>query len=399
MSMPVADSPHTFTARTYKPLIAADSSNALPSRIEIMRAGTWPSDSNKGAMNITDSDLLEFKTNFDSGTGMAGGSGTGLPIDFEHEYWGKAAGWMKGLVVEAGVLYADPVEWTSSGSSALEGGEYKCISPMFTPACLGEWHDPEDWNVTARNVLEGAALTNIPFFKDLTPITASRKDGEIKNVIYVNASQIKEQKHMTLADVRVKANDQLSDEERAFLVEHKAELTADELTSFGLEAPKQVVADKKAETPVVKADAVKGDEGKVLIEASEIKGMFDRVKSLESSVAASHEKDVKAEVLTHVKRGAIKADQVDTWVSKIVADSTMVELLDGLSDNAVMAAETGKAAGTGDATKTAATELHERITADMKASEGKLSYADAQKNILMSDKELSERINQERKEQ
>jgi 5-deoxy-D-glucuronate isomerase len=120
-----------------------------------------------------------------------------------------------------------------SRAAALEDGEYKCISPSFWPACLGEWYDPEDSEQTARNVLVGAGLTNIPFFKDLTAIMASRSsdnDGKSKNVIYIKAD--KEQKTMTLDEVRVLDADKLNDEQKQILIAHKEELSAEERTKF-----------------------------------------------------------------------------------------------------------------------------------------------------------------------
>lgn len=77
----------------------------------------------------------------------------------------------------------------------------------------------------------------------------------------------------------------------------------------------------------VAASAVTGNEGSVVMAAAEVKGMQDRITSLEASVKASEEKEVRQEVTEHVARGAIKADQVDQWVGLIMADKSKKDLL------------------------------------------------------------------------
>jgi phage I-like protein len=308
-------------AKTFRTLdiIYADNTATIPTRIELIKAGTWPDDSNKGYLKITEADLREFKSNFDKGTGMAGGQGFGIPIDFSHKEWGKAAGWIKELEIIGKTLFAN-VQWSKSGEEALANGDYKCISPSFYPSCLGKWRDPEDHSITAQNVLVGAGLTNIPFFKDLKPIMASNTSGERgaedKNVIYINASARKEEKHMqpTLEDVRAKDNDALTEEERKVLADNKADLTADELKKFGFEVKADIKPQPKADP--VKASQVKGDEGNVVMAATEVKSMNDRIGTLEEAVKASHKKEVEQEVTKHIARGAIKADQKDFWVEK-----------------------------------------------------------------------------------
>src|SRR5882757_5095739 len=103
-------------------IIMADSSNTVPTKIELIKSGTWPASSVKGPLTIMPSDLMEMKQNFDAGIGVPGGLGK-LPIDYSHEEWGKAAGWITQLDIEtddSGVatLFAT-VEWSKSGEQAL----------------------------------------------------------------------------------------------------------------------------------------------------------------------------------------------------------------------------------------------------------------------------------------
>jgi hypothetical protein len=397
MSPTQVENKNISNARTFKALgfIKSDQgTDVIPKRIELIKAGQWPDDSNKGYLKITKADLEEFKSNFDNGVGMPGGKGFGLPIDFSHEEWAAAAGWIKELEIVGNTLFAN-VEWSKSGATALTNGDFKCISPSFYPACLGSWHDPEDWSNTAQNVLVGAGLTNIPFFKDLKPIMASTTSGEgsneDKNVIYVNASARKEEKHMqpTLEEVRAKDNDVLTDEERQILADNKADLNADELKKFGFEVKADTKPQPKANP--VKASDVKGNEGNVVMAAAEVKQLNDRIGTLEEAVKASNKKDIESEVDTHIARGAIRADQKDAWVEKITADNSNKDLLVALPDNQVLASAQGSDVKADDATADEQ-KLHNatvaKIEAHAKENGGvRLPYSAARKLVEDESKE------------
>jgi hypothetical protein len=397
MSPTQVENKNISNARTFKALgfIKSDQgTDEIPTRIELIKAGQWPDDSNKGYLKITKADLEEFKSNFDNGVGMPGGKGFGLPIDFSHEEWAAAAGWIKELEIVGNTLFAN-VEWSKSGATALTNGDFKCISPSFYPACLGSWHDPEDWSNTAQNVLVGAGLTNIPFFKDLKPIMASTTSGEgsneDKNVIYVNASARKEEKYMqpTLEEVRAKDNDVLTDEERQILADNKADLNADELKKFGFEVKADTKPQPKANP--VKASDVKGNEGNVVMAAAEVKQLNDRIGTLEEAVKASNKKDIESEVDTHIARGAIRADQKDAWVEKITADNSNKDLLVALPDNQVLASAQGSDVKADDAT-TDEQKLHNatvaKIEAHAKENGGvRLPYSAARKLVEDESKE------------
>lgn len=405
--------PASAAIQTTQPLrtrttIMADSSAALPTRIEIMRAGTWPASSVKGPLTITLADLQEMKRNFDAGVGIPSGLGK-LPIDFSHEEWAQAAGWISGLEVEGDVLYA-AVEWSTSGAAALKGGEFKCISPSFWPACCGEWYDPEDSEVTARNVLVGAGLTNIPFFKDLTPIMASttaadKAEGKRKNVIYINA----ERNTMQLDEIRVLDADKLTDEQKQFLADNKTELSAEERTKFGIaadEAPAgdeptgdepagdeptptpnnegAEVTDEQKEAAQVQADIKSGK--KVLMDASKVEAMQKTIDAHATQLTGYRKSEIKASVLKHVERGAIKADQVDKWVDRIEADASAEELLDGLNDNPVMASQHKEEAVD---VANAASQFEQKVQEEIKASNGTMPYGDAVKKVAAANQQLA----------
>lgn len=384
---------------------ADDGSVQLPTRIEVMRAGTWP-DSVKGNLVISTADLQEMKQNFDQGKAQPF-PGFGVPIDFSHEEWSQAAGWIKGLVVEGDVLYADPVEWSKAGEDALRGGLYKCFSPAFYPSCLGDWYDPEDFTNTARNVLEGGGLTNMPFFKDLHPIMASnsKKEGGDKNVIYIKASNKEEENLMNLAEIVAKENDSLSEDERTFLSENKAELSEEQLTKFGFEAVKseenkeQEEQEQEEEAPVAveNSEEVKLPEAVTasLKQAGVVLVKADRLAALEASAKDYQNDKAEQEVAKHIARGAIKADQKESWTKRIVADNTVTELLKNLPDNQVLASEIGKSETGSD--KTSAWENIRveaaKIVAD---TNGKTSFGDAVKEVQKLNPALAEAYKDER---
>jgi hypothetical protein len=388
----LADEKINSIARTFQPLNAS-AEGAIPTRIEILKAGSWPASSVKGPIVITVDDLMEMKANFDAGIGMAGGAGFGLPIDFMHNEWDKAGGWIKELEVEGQTLFAI-VEWSKAGEDSVKNKEFKCISPSFYPACLGMWSDPEDADITARNVLVGAGLTNIPFFKDLKPIMASREnDSEEKNIIYVK--ETKKETPMELETVRVIDADKLTEEQKNFLAENKEQLTADERTKFGFE---QAVVDasknteEKKEEPKVDASAPKV-EGMVQVEAS-------RLASLEAS-AKSYEQDKASTIVdSHIARGAIKADTKETWVKRLVeADSSTRELFEKtLADLPANEALKSKAGTEASVEASAIDQVREKAKAKIEASKAKgeeLNMGVALVEVLKENKELAEAYSKE----
>lgn len=393
-------------------IVEADSSGRLPSRIEILRAGEWPDTSTKGKLKITVGDLYEMKSNFDRGIGVPGQGQTGLPVDFMHEEWDKAAAWIKSLEIENEIMFAS-VEWSKAGEEAVLNKEFKCVSPSFYPACLGTWTDPENADNTARNVLVGAGLTNIPFFKDLKPIMASntsKSSEEDKNIIYI-ASE-KETNMPTLDEVRVK-DVPANEEEKKLLVEanNKGELTREEQEKFGFEVTKKegekvdatkIDADTKAKIEAAAVEAYKKQveadlkkDGKVVVEAS-------RIEALEASAKDYETKKAEQFVDAHIGRGAIKADQRDTWVDRLVnastADRELFEnTLKDLPDNEAMNGKKGDDAGV-DATASQLIEQKAKALVEAAVKESKtLDIGAAMSQVMASEPDLAKRYNEEQK--
>lgn len=383
--------------------IKADASGKVPERVELVRAGRWGADSWKGELEITIQDLEEMRDNLNSGMGLPVQGAEGAPIDYKHEDWAKAAGWMKEFAVENAALWCTKVEWTPAGAQAIRDGEYKFISPSFYPACRGTWYDPEDSSVSARNVLVGAGLTNIPFFKGLSGLKAAQSDGSAKNnMLYINAD-IKGDS-MDLATIRQKAPADVTEDEKNHLKEHQSELTADEQVAFGLvEKPAEPATPAAPATPAtppvndsevqaaaqLQADIRSGK--KVVVDAAEYGSLKASVEANSKAIEGYEREKVEASVKAHAARGAIKSDSIGDWTNKIMADRSLEAMLTTLPDNKILAAELGKS---GDEVSPIV-QLNDKINEAVKASEGKIDYATAASNVRRENPELAKAYDEE----
>lgn len=393
-------------ARTHR-VVRASEDGSLPTKIEVLQAGTWDTPYH-GIFEIHVSDLEEMVANFNAGVAMAGGSiasgGVGLPIDFGHESGEEAAGWIKDLMIEGLSLYAK-VEWTAAGTEALTGGNYKCFSPEFYPKSRGGWPDPERYDVYIPNVLVGGGLTNIPLFKGLKPVMASTESGQDKrNVIYISASE--GVKHMpTLQEVLDKDPSTLTDADKTFLTENKASLTDEQKIKFGFEvtapaatevpevAPVAPVAEEPTNegnepvaTPIDQdalaiAASVKSGE-MVVIKASALQELQDTAKDYRLEKA-------RQDVMAHAQRGAIAMDQVDKWAKAIIASADNRALLEALPSNAAVSATQGSTTKAADA-EGAVDKLHKLALEAVKASAGKVQYADAIVKVRKENADLAQ---------
>lgn len=89
-------------------------------------------------------------------------------IDYDHKArTGDAAGWVKNAEVRADGLYLF-VEWTSEAVQKIKSKAYKYFSPEF----VDSWEHPKTKKVF-QDVINGGAITNRPFLKDLSPLNLS----------------------------------------------------------------------------------------------------------------------------------------------------------------------------------------------------------------------------------
>ncbi|MFI8696756.1 phage protease [Dietzia maris] len=405
--------------------IKADSNGQVPTTINLLKAGTWNTPWH-GSFELSGEDLEEMAANFAEGVGLVVEDQPKAPINEGHNMGGKASGWIKRIYVRAvngtASLMGD-VEWTPAAIQAIKDKEYAYISPEFNPRGC-PWEDPEQEFTFVDNVLTGAALTNIPLFKKLQPITASR----VPPTKAVKASRGSEEsdksnqgERMNVEELRAKEVKDLTDEEKQFLVDNKAELTAEERTNLGLtddgddeaakaaaEAEAKAKADKEAADAAAAEEARKAEEA-TKIEASAIAG---RVSELEKQLKASREeadalrtkidtKEVNEFLNARIAAGQIKQDQRESWANTLLASrgdarKALETQLEALPANEAIGKELGDAGR--DAKVQASTELHQKVVEKIAASReaGKVqTYYQAQKEILASDTALAARVKEE----
>lgn len=392
-------------------VVLADTSGNVPTEFELLKVGMWRTPYH-GDIMITPDDLNIYVDNFKAGLAVPGnGKIQKLPINYAHESWEKAAGWFV-PEVRGDTLWATEVEWTPAGRQSLIDGEWKCISAEFCPAGRGGWLNPLNEDEYVENVLEGAALTNIPLFSNLDPVKASAtfgKDSSEAQVFFVTASEEKKENAMDLATITAKTNDQLSDEEKNFLADHKDELNDDQKRAFGFEvtaADNTNTNNEEEEAPVnTTTPTVEPELASV---AASIKAgthvlvKADTLNRLEETDKQYRQEKADAIVKAHVSRGAIKADAAPKWAEKLVnANSAeraeIEELLDGLNGNETVAADT-QGSGADVTAKNAADEIREKANELIKASREagtEISLGDAMSKVMRENKELADRYNAE----
>lgn len=198
-------------------LFAEDGSTdaQIPSEIHVVPTGKWDHPV-YGEMEITSADIAEFVSNFNDKVRRD------IPITAGHDNGMNggelpAVGWFTD-VIDRGVngLWAG-VKWTEEGVQLLQQRAFKYFSPEF----YEQYTDPETGDKYGH-VLVGGALTNKPYFKELAPVASFSEPAIIHQFT----------EDMNLNDILSKKPEELSDEEKAFVREHEAELTDDQKTAF-----------------------------------------------------------------------------------------------------------------------------------------------------------------------
>lgn len=393
-----------------------------PEEIHVVPVGEW-NHPMYGEMKITQDDIAEFVENFNKGirkdlpitaghdNGMSGGE---LP----------AVGWFVELIHRGGNgLYA-AVKWTEEGMKLLREGAFKYFSPEF----YEDYEDPES-RQRFKHVLVGGALTNSPYFKELDAV-ASFSEPTIIN-------QFNESKNMNLKEILAKDITTLTDEEKVFIREN-----ASELDDAQKESHKEILEanDDGSDDGDDSGDGSddgnddggsddgKGDEGaddgaddgsddgsdagdggdeggekkasdkKVLINASELKILTDKAnkgnKAFNDLDAMKVEKVVSTMVFSETNAsGHILPKQKDAVVkfmselnqkqrdqfTNIVNNMPKMELFTEVGD------------GGGGATTDVSKEVETAVQSKIKASEGKLEYAEALKQVMSENPDLEKR--------
>lgn len=203
---------------------------------------------------ITSDHLESFVKNFNDRV-----IGTDPPINFGHERTGEAAGWIKGLFLDASKtkLFAD-IKWSASGLSALVGKTWRYVSAEFTNAFFDG-----STRKTYGPTLAGAALTNVPFLRHMPALVGLSNEG--------TAIELKQTKS--------NEGDLKMDDKVISLADHNAAMKH-------LNARLQTLEDEIASNKVLLSDAVKvkADRDKLATELKDIVSKF-RTKERESDFA------------------------------------------------------------------------------------------------------------------
>lgn len=142
-----------------------------PKRIQILRTGVYYHEE-LGELPITPEMLKQMVLNF-----QANVRGVDLAMDYSHESGDIAAGWFKAVSLENNgtELWAE-IDWTPLASKRIADKEFRYVSADFS-------FDYQD-NETLQKfgpTLQGAALTNRPFVKNMAPaVELNEGKGEKK---------------------------------------------------------------------------------------------------------------------------------------------------------------------------------------------------------------------------
>lgn len=403
--------------------IKADSTGQAPKTIELLRTGEWHTPWH-GDFEITKQDLQQFAANAQAGVGLVADDPK-VPLNYGHASYDRAAGWISHVYVsdDGEALLGDP-DWTPAAEEAIKAGEWRYLSPEFNPRDW-PWEDPEEEYHFVNNVLTGAALTNIPLFKKLKPITASRIKPEkaIRASAAGDGDKHNQGEPMDLKEIRAKQVADLTEEEKTFLSENKTDFTAEELTTFGLEeaddeaanadASKEAADKEAAEQAEADAKAAAEQAEKDKIEASRNGGVSitaDRLAKLEADAQAGREarqqldqRDAEEIVDRSIKAGQIKSGDKARWTNQLLASrgddrKNLEELLAGLPKNEIDGKELGDAGA--DVTAAGArAELIDRVNASVREAWDKdrkvVAASTAREQILKADQALAARIKEE----
>ena len=391
--------------------------NGDAKQLQVLMCGSW-NHPVYGPIIITADDIKEFKKNFDAGLRRD------IPITEGHESFDEkpAIGWFKELIDKGeGGLWA-VTEWTEKGKTLLSEKAYKYFSPEF----YTEYEDPESREIY-KDVLVGGALTNKPYFKKMSAVVLSESSIN-HNYIFSD---------MELKTITAKKVEELTTEEKAFLNEHKAELSTEELATFGSVLETEETAEQKAE----REEKEKGDKNeaegknrdgsaKELTQEQKDENVAKGLNEDGSVKEASDKNIVKMSAAEHkaltemANKGAkafaeLRESKVKNEANKLIFSEqnskgkilpkneaqlhsfmlgltdaqrkTFAEIVEAIPSSQLFK-ELGAGNGTGEAT--AAGELTKKVEKLMSEDKA-LKYSDAIKKVLASDKDLAKRYSEE----
>jgi phage I-like protein len=224
-----------------------------------------------------------------------------LPIDYFHEEEKIAAGWIKGLqkkLDSRGVkaLFADVV-WTPKGKQKIEDRELAFTSPL-----IARNYKDSETGKTYDVILKGAALTNIPFLRDMEPAQALSEARRLF-MLYklsgdnpdINSNQgenmpkwkkILEGLDSVSPEDRKELSEAIEEESKKLSEKVKADAKKLKKTQDGLKLSEEKVKDLEEKA----ADSEKGENEQLTLALSEAKEAKKQVASLTKTMAETAKK-------------------------------------------------------------------------------------------------------------
>jgi len=191
-------------------LSAPEENNSTPQKYQLMKAGIfgyWA----PGDMILTKEVFLSFCDNFKKKV-----RGTDLAVDYAHNKFNEAAGWIKSLELsEDGTKLFCEIDWTPRAQKMLTDKEYRYISAEFS-------YGYEDENgVKCGPTLFGAGLTNRPFLINMQPLTElSDQQRKQKMEMELKLKEL-EGKYNLLSETIKEKNNKISELEKKIELDSK----------------------------------------------------------------------------------------------------------------------------------------------------------------------------------
>lgn len=386
----------------------AEKGVSIPDTIHLIPVGQWEHDA-YGPILINASDIREFAQNYNAGIR------NGVFITAGHEGFQElpAVGWITKVECRDDGLWGD-VEWSKAGKELLSDKAFKFFSPEF----YRDYEDPQTHQLY-RNVMTGGALTKSPYFKELEAIVFSEK--------VIIKSKFNEN-NMNLKDLVAKDITTLSDEEKAFIIEHKEELSAEEKTALTSIIDVEEKKEETDEEKTVREEKEKGDANEAAGLNRDGSAKVEEPKApTEDEIKASEKVTISAIELTMLRSQANlgaqafaenKKNKINGLVTGMVFSEANKngKFLPKSSDNLRSFMETlndaqsakfseliaalpsknvfGELGSKEVVAGTAAAELNAKVDAKMKAND-KLQYSEALKQVLSENEGLEQRFDEE----
>lgn len=373
------------------------SGRQAPDKIHILPYGTFERWEYSEPVILDERAMDDFVVNFNNNVRKS------VPITAGHDSFQEtpAVGWFKRVWKDAKGLWGE-VEWTEYGLTLLSQKLFDHFSAEYFPI----WKDEEN-NIVLRNVLSGGALTNNPFFKNLeNNLAFSETNG--KDIFAVKNEEVLYQftndnnnNDMNIADIVAKDAASRTAEEKAFLVEHKDELTDEQKTAVAEiigeveEAPEvtpEAVTTPEPETPA----PVESSEKTVTMsfaEATALRKMASEGAQAFMKIEASERAEVVKSLIFSSTNTAGKftpaakpeLEKFLVTLSEAQRTSFVALMKSAVKADASMFSELGD--GGGDADGNAATKAND--LAKKKMSETNVSYSEALSLVFRENPDLS----------